>query len=223
MKLVGSWWLPDQDNHHKVLLAAENDSWPCYDVLELAMPYVQQFGKAIDVGAWIGDSTAWLAKKFDHVVAFEPNNSVCECTVSNLKDRRIANYQLHQCGLSDNNTTMEFYNQVGTMSGWVSSKIYDIELEPYIIPNNKVQCNTLDSFKFQSIDFLKIDVDSHEGYLLLGAKEFFTLNRPVVLLEHKLRAQKRQVDESPNPLEIMHQYGYKIVEHDKIDYVLVPQ
>jgi len=221
MKLVGSWWIPDQDNHPAVLAAANADTWPCYDVLDLAMPYVQKFELAIDVGAWIGDSTAWLAKKFNHVEVFEPNLTVCECTRANLHS--IDNYQLHACALSDQNGSGKFYNQSGTMSGWTSSKIYDFDLHPYIQHSSSVVCRTLDSFEFTGVDFLKIDVDSHEAYLLLGAREFFKLNRPVVLLEHKLKAQSRQIDDSPDPLQIMQSYGYKIVEHDRIDYVLVPQ
>jgi thioredoxin 1 len=32
---------------------------------------------------------------------------------------------------------------------------------------------------------LKIDVDSHEGFVLSGAYEFFNKNNPVILIENK--------------------------------------
>jgi hypothetical protein len=84
-----------------------------------------------------------------------------------------------------------------------------------------VQARTLDSFGFADIDLIKIDVDSHEGFLLQGAENFFKQNSPVVILEHKLSVQIRQHKDSPDPFDILDSYGYKVVKSLRIDHVLI--
>ena len=87
----------------------------------------------------------------------------------------------------------------------------------------KVQCLYLDSYHFEDIDFIKIDCDSHEGYVLQGAKQFFKNNSPVVLLEAKVRIHKdRQPDDMPDPFELLRSYGYALHSRvDKADFLYV--
>ena len=75
---------------------------------------------------------------------------------------------LKNLGLSNLTGEQFFYNGKSNFSGWVSQK----ESFQEISISKKILINTakLDDFNFENIDFIKIDVDSHEGFLLEGAK-----------------------------------------------------
>ena len=81
----------------------------------------------------------------------------------------------------------------------------------------------LDDLKLTNIDFIKIDVDSHETQVLEGARDFLTNNSPVILIESKQRSiVERQQDESLSPFEVLKSLGYKRAERvAKADYVFI--
>ena len=218
MKLVGTWWLPDSENFSFTLKHAQNDIWECRTVINSALEYVQRFERAIDIGAWIGDSTDFLAQQFQHVSAFEAHPDVFECCKQNLQTRNINNVELFQYAVSNHHGPVELFTGPSTISGWI-----DTAEEPLGLYTAQctVQARTLDSFKFTDIDLIKIDVDSHEGFLLQGAENFFKQNSPVIILEHKLSVQKRQHKNSPNPFDLLDSYGYKVVKSLRIDHVLI--
>ena len=49
----------------------------------------------------------------------------------------------------------------------------------------KILCKKLDSFNFENINFIKIDVEGHELQVLRGGRKFFLKNRPNCLIEIK--------------------------------------
>jgi FkbM family methyltransferase len=218
MKLVGTWWLPDSEDFSFTLKVAQDDTWECRDVIGSALEYVQKFDRAIDIGAWVGDSTAFLAQQFQHVTAFEAHPDVFECCEKNLQTRDINNVELLQYAVSNRPGPVELFTGVSTISGWINTVEEPLGLH---IDQCTVQARTLDSFGFADIDLIKIDVDSHEGFLLQGAENFFKQNSPVVILEHKLSVQIRQHKDSPDPFDILDSYGYKVVKSLRIDHVLI--
>ena len=81
----------------------------------------------------------------------------------------------------------------------------------------------LDKFNFIDIDFIKIDVDSHEGFLLQGATTFFKNNSPVVLIENKQRVHLgRQPQNMPNVNDLLNSLGYTMIEKvAKADFIYI--
>ncbi|SVB80983.1 uncharacterized protein METZ01_LOCUS233837, partial [marine metagenome] len=75
--------MPDSDNHFERLITkrVNNGGPPQYqdDVRDAAYPFVKNFKIAVDVGANVGFWARPLAKKFDHVIAFEPIDHVYKC------------------------------------------------------------------------------------------------------------------------------------------------
>lgn len=213
MKKINNWWIPDTENDQEVIGRIQNEIWTCRDPLEKCFSYTDKFNSAIDIGAWIGDSTELISKKFKNVIAFEPNPQVFDCCEKNLKIREITNVTLHKVAVSNKAGTVPFKFPKSTLSAWINT----LDDQPADI---FVESVTLDSFNFTGIDFIKIDVDSHEGFLLQGAVKFFQNNNPLVMIEHKPKVLKRQRGDMPNALEIMKDLGYKLVEQaSPIDYI----
>lgn len=219
IKRIGSWYIPDDEKISVVNDIVEQGLFSCYVPITRSLDYVEKFDRAIDIGAWIGDSTDIMSRIFSTVYGFEANPKVFECTTKNLKSRN--NVILENIALSNTEGIKELFNGPSSFSGWINTlEVENIDEEKYS-KKISVDCKTLDSYNFLNIDFIKIDIDSHEGYLLEGATKFFQENNPVVLIEHKPRVMIRQHTDIQNPLEILQRFGYTIVmQPTEIDFIL---
>lgn len=216
MKKIGEWWIPDYETVDKVIKRVRNESWTCIEPIEKCYKYIKKFDRAIDIGTWVGDSTKLMANKFGFVHAFEAKPDVYECCKKNLNEKNITNIDLQNYALSDSDGKKILLNGMSTVSGWINTK----EQPAAHAYEAEVECRTLDSFGLTDIDFIKIDVDSHEGYLLQGCKEFFKNNNPIILMEHKLKTINRQRSDMPNPIQFLESIGYKQVEQaSRIDII----
>lgn len=215
---IGQWWAPDNTIIVNDLILKEE--FTCIQPLEKAFKYVKNFNTAIDIGTWIGDSTTHMARKFSSIIGFEANKDVYECCLRNLTDRNLTNCNIKNIGISNTSGKKNFFNGKCNFSGWVSEKTeYDIAISNNFI----VDTITLDELDITDVDFLKIDVDSHEGFLLDGARKFLTIHSPVILIENKTRIHKeRQTLDMPDPAEILESLGYEMVEKAaKADFIYV--
>jgi len=218
MKLVGNWYVPDYEENLRVLTAIENEDWGCKETLKKSFKYLEKFHTAIDVGTWIGDSTSIIAQQFQNTIGFEANTDVFECCQKNLKN--FKNILLYNFALSNSVEEKKLFLGNTTFSAWINS-LEQSQIINKSVVEKKIQCQTLDSFNFKNIDFLKIDIDSHEGYFLQGCQIFFKNNSPVILIEYKPKIRDRQNISMPDPIQLLTSIGYKIKEKvSHIDYVL---
>jgi FkbM family methyltransferase len=216
MKKIGDWFIPDFDNPDKLKFLESNDI-QCRPALEKAFKHVKKFDNAIDVGAWIGDSTSIILTKFKHVKVFEPVIEIAECCKTNLLHQELSNFEIFLVGLSNKSGKQMLVNKGKSFSGFIPT----VELNKYK-RSFEIETNTLDFYNFEDIDFIKIDVDSHEGFMLEGTTKFFKNNNPVIMIESKERDQKKfQNNKMLNPIDILTNIGYKIKETaGKAEYIL---
>ena len=220
MKKIGNWWIDGKSKIVSNMILTEK--FTCLPTLVKVFPYIKKFDNAIDIGTWIGDSTVPISKQFKNVIGFEANPAIFLCCLENLKDRNITNCSVKNIAVSNSVSEKDFFNGKSTFSGWVSERTsFDISTTNHI----KVKTVTLDSLNLKDIDFVKIDVDSHEGYLIEGAQNFLKENSPVILIENKPNSQKaRQLADMPDPFEILTSLGYTLVEKiSKNDFVFIKQ
>lgn len=220
MKKIGNWYLPADDNKENVISMVKQENFQCYSALRESWKHVKKFNNAIDVGTWIGDSTVLISQKFLKVDGFEPNPIVYDCCVENLRERNINNCKMNKVGLSNVGGEQQFVNKGKTFSGWIST--IDTQSQKHV---KIVETTTLDSFNFLDIDFIKIDVDSHEGFVIEGGIEFFKQNSPVIMIESKKVDQQRyQSSKMPDPIDILKKLKYRIIEKvGKADYILTKE
>ena len=220
MKKIGNWWIDGKNKIVSNMILTEK--FTCLPTLDKVFPYIKKFDNAIDIGTWIGDSTVPISKQFKNVIGFEANPAIFLCCLENLKDRNITNCSVKNIAVSNSVSEKDFFNGKSTFSGWVSERTsFDISTTNHI----KVKTVTLDSLNLKDIDFVKIDVDSHEGYLIEGAQNFLKENSPVILIENKPNSQKaRQLADMPDPFEILTSLGYTLFEKiSKNDFVFIKQ
>ena len=220
MKKIGTWYVPINEEFDDTLKSVYRNAFGSYPVITECIKHIDNFSKAIDIGTWIGDSTDLISRLFSRVYGFEANPSVYACAVKNLEQRQ--NIELYNIALSNVNSNVEFYTGVSTFSGWVNTleNVEDISIQ-HINDKFKIESKTLDSYNFTEIDFLKIDADSHEGFILEGSKSFFKNNNPVILIEYKKKVLNRQTEKMTDPIKFLTSIGYEIVANpSKIDLIL---
>src|SRR5205807_1377063 len=144
-------------------------------------------GTAIDIGANEGLYSYALAKLFDRVEAFEPN----ETASADLRDYDCPKIYLHRVALS--RSEGEGTLHVPVLEGVVSSGWGSLERETLppseSVTTQIVRTRTLDSYGFENVVFIKIDVEGHELSVLEGATETIARSRPIMLLETKTTAR----------------------------------
>lgn len=141
----------------------------------------------IDVGANIGIFARPSAAVFERVICFEPVAKNFQVLQRNLQG--LDNVELHQVGLSDRPHTAWF--ELETMkcghSVQVSQAKTNDSFEYY-------QCDlvTLDSYAFDQVDWIKIDVEGFEMSVLEGSTNTIKHNRPWLLLERNGQEQRHR-------------------------------
>jgi FkbM family methyltransferase len=144
---------------------------------------------------------------------------VYECCIKNLQEKSVENVVVYNKGLSDVTGQKLLFNKSTTFSGWINTVEGNVP-EVYQQKSIAVESIRLDDYNFENIDFIKIDVDSHEGYVLDGARKFLENNSPVIMLENILSIRDRQHINMPDPVTILNDLGYncvaKVARHDYI-------
>lgn len=176
MKQVGGVWLPDGEEHLVEWMKKMNrvvDGKLTYQLhkLEAALTYVRDFRTAVDVGAHCGLWSMHLAKRFQMLYAFEPMAEHRACFEKNVP--AAGNVWLSPCALGEKPAHVKMHT-APTSSGdtWVDGE-GDIEMV------------TLDSLNIERIDFLKIDCEGYELFVLKGGVETLQRSKPVVIVEQK--------------------------------------
>ena len=154
----------------------------------------------IDIGANFGFHSlefADLVGENGSVISFEPQKLIYYQLCGNIILNGYSNITAYNLALSDEMTTLKMENL-----NYYSNETINIgnaHLDAYTDNSyNDVEVRTLDSFEFDSISVIKIDVQGYEPKVLDGASNTITKHRPVIFIEV----------ESPQ-LQI---YGYKDVD-----------
>lgn len=140
---------------------------------------------AIDVGAHSGRHSiplAFYTGDRGQVYAFEVLEDPIQQLLSKIGQYKLKNINLKKVALSNFSGFSEFNIAIDRPeeSGILQRTIYN---GPTKIKTVKVQVNTLDSFNFASIKFIKIDTEGAEHHVLKGSKETIIKNKPIIAFE----------------------------------------
>ncbi len=138
---------------------------------------------AVDAGANFGYFTLLMARQVGrqgHVVAFEPAPVFYDRLLGHVALNGITNVTCEQLALSDQGGPASCVLNAGPY--FSSATIaHNAVQAPNVWPT---QCVTLDAYwKRERLDFLKVDVDGHEGKLLCGAANILRKLRPILAIE----------------------------------------
>lgn len=172
----------------------------------------------LEVGAHIGIYTTFLAKKAigGRILAFEPNPLNFHFLSKNLAINCIDNAQIINAGLSDNKGEQIFsakrYNSAtGTFK---RDKQALMEKQKTKITKRSVPVFTIDDviekFKLDIIDFIKIDTEGFEPFVLSGAIQTIKRYKPVLYFEIHGLTENQKHDDLSNIFHMISPFHYNI-------------
>ena len=132
----------------------------------------------IDIGANIGIFARPSAERFEHVICFEPVLKNFEVLQKNLET--YSNVELYNLGLSDRDQTATF--ELQTLKCGHTKQVEEFVPNPEF-EKHTGELTTLDRFNFESVDWIKIDVEGFENAVLDGSCNTIKRNRPWLLIE----------------------------------------
>jgi len=212
MKQSHGFWFPDYDDHFPRMLAKslKNDKvirypWRARDA---AIAACDQKRICIDIGANVGLWACDLVNEFQTVIAFEPVEEFRDCFKKNVKG---SNYIVESVALGRTETFIEM-NIVQGNTG-------HSHINPTSLGKGTIPLKTLDSYNYENIDMIKIDVEGYEEEILAGAMNTILKNKPVIVVEQQKHEYKDAITDKPS-IKILESWGYRVVDHHKKDWIL---
>lgn len=180
----GGWFLPDGESHLPEWMRKTNDVSDGRQRYQgkkqlMAMQWCRQFRVAVDVGAHVGLWAYYLAKRFQVVQAFEPVAAHRECFLMNQIGSNVV---LHDCALGEKAGSVSM-KTAPTSSG--DSFVAGHSMLAQVNGSGDIPMKRLDEFAMADVDFLKVDCEGYELYVLRGAEETLKRCRPCVIVEQK--------------------------------------
>jgi FkbM family methyltransferase len=160
---------------------------------EMAMlPHLVGAGdRVVDVGGNRGAYAFRLSQLGTTVEVFEPNPA-CNQVLRAWAAGHPA-VTIHPFGLSDHAGAIVLRIPIDE-SGVEHDASASVEPHAFRHAREQtVELRTLDSFGFEGVTFVKIDVEGHEYSVLLGAKSLLATARPAVLVEIEQRHLQRPI------------------------------
>lgn len=216
---VGSFFVDDPADMIKQVIVA-GDKWERHS-FDLLAEHIVPGSVVVEVGAHIGTHTVrigQLAGPWGRVYAFEPQ-------------RKIYRELHHNLALNGLTNVVALRMAIGSGATRV------IEMNP-TTPGNEggtgvgaggdaAELRSLDSFGFERVSVLKIDVETYENEVLDGAVDTIRRNRPVILIE--IMGGTDLETASPDVLQKiavtrgkLEALGYSVSQVFKHDYVALP-
>jgi FkbM family methyltransferase len=212
-------WLPDDDDH----FAEHLDKGPLFDEagtyqfakIMQAMGTVgatmeRPLGLALDIGGHVGLWSRVLCAYFSRVIAFEPVDQLADCFARNAPDAELHRVALgnHDCPAHMTMTEGNSGNAHVATGG-----------------NSPVSClvrmRKLDSFDLPRVDFIKMDVEGFEAYVIDGADYIIRRDRPVIVVECKPgNAERYGLQQQEALYKLTRDFGMKVVWSKSGDHCL---
>ena len=181
-KQVKGIWLPESEEH--LIAHIENGrefaGAGTYQLpkFQAAFPHIKNFRHAVDIGAHVGLWSRVFARCFARLTAFEPIEHHRACFKENVRSGQGCEIELYPFALSSSEEALRFAITPDS-SGLTYVKKVDDGVGPQTI------ARTLDSFDLPPIDFLKIDCEGYEYFILKGAELTVRRDRPCIIVEQK--------------------------------------
>lgn len=131
----------------------------------------------IDVGSNYGWHSIIASKLCKEVHSFEPQKVMCEIQKMSILENNLENCHIYDIALGETTKDAKMvsinYLQEGINIG-------DLSLGS---DGESIRVKTIDSFNFNRIDVIKIDVQGYETFVLDGALESIKQHKPIMIIE----------------------------------------
>ena len=151
-----------------------------------AQELIDDWTRCLDVGTNNACNAIHYAARFQHVECFEPTPLAQTLWENTVRDNGVANVILHKNGLGECYKQTEIITHENNGGhNHLSHFDKNPRSKPHIGKRKRVpvEVRTVDSYAFQSVGFIKVDVEGYEKFVLEGAVDTINRCRPTIQLE----------------------------------------
>lgn len=168
---------------------------------EKYLRHVKNKNVVVTAGGNQGLYTRLYSKIFKNVYSFEPDYKNFHCLVLNNQTENVIKMN---CGLG---LKPEFLS--------IARPVFDnTGMNMITSASGSVPILPLDSFNFNELNLLQLDVEGYEYNILLGGIKTIKRCKPVIALEQGKR---------PQILDLLDDLGYKFAEDSVMDSIFIPK
>lgn len=215
---INGWHIPENEEDLPIVESAERaantidyNDWHnnfIRDILELYTPDMKR-RVALDIGGCVGMMAVPLSKHYEQVYTFEMNPDTRECL--KLNTQHYSNISVMDYGVSDHNGFAKFKKKKSSGNSKISKD-----------GDHLYEVRTIDSFNFDNVDLIKMDIEGHEYEALLGSINTIKMCEPIIITEIYSRRTRGGVHgyrSRQNVLNTMYGLGYKLKDVRRNDYI----
>ena len=158
----------------------------------------------------MGIYSFYFRNKFEYIDAFEPINEVSY----RLKALNLGKIKIHNLAISDKDGKLIL--NIPVNKGKIESGLASLEKIHTLCEYRTIKVKTIDSYNFDDVSLIKIDVEGHELSVLKGAIETVKRCKPIILVEIEQRYIKRDIKEVFSEFLNLHYDGYFLIKQKLI-------
>jgi hypothetical protein len=184
------WWVPAKDQVALDIILREVN-----DLAEI-LPLCKDYRRVVQAGGNVGIWPKALSEKFRAVHTFEPDVDNYAALIQNTAG--VINILRTRGGLGDCFDT-------GAMDHIDPDNIGAHQIKD----GNDFQIMPIDSFEYDDVDLIQLDIEGFEHFAMLGAEDTIDRCSPVICLELKGLGKRYGVEDSET-VDFLAGLGYKI-------------
>lgn len=220
MKKFDEWWFPDNEQHLQEWMGRVGSvkhgrltyqAHKYYGATLHCPPEKRRV--AIDVGAHVGLWSWLMAHDFEKVKCFEPMRLHIDCWRKNMEP--VSNVVLYEEALGAIKSYVKLANYTHNSSGDTR-----VSNQDPLGGTGYVPMNTIDSYGFDDVDFMKIDCEGYELRVLQGAEQTLLRCKPVVIVEQKGEMSQQYNIQPLAAVEYLKDLGARHISDVGGDYIL---
>jgi len=216
MKRFDEWCFPEHEEHLQGWMSTVQDRQHgrlCYQgkKYRTALAECKHKRVAVDIGGHCALWSFQMVYDFKFIHAFEPMPEHRECYRENMLDFK-SKYELHDVALGnvEKDTFIETRTKDSSGDTGISTQ------------GTPVKQKTLDSYGLTVVDFMKIDCEGYEEFVVQGAEQTIKRCQPIIVVEGKPEIKCSELygstyDAAPKLLE---KWGYETVTVLQGDYIM---
>jgi FkbM family methyltransferase len=173
-----------------------------------SIDFVKEKKLALDIGANVGLWSRDLCQHFTKVIAIEPITEFCNCLKLNVPAK---NLEILSLALGAEDTQVEMI--------MTPENTGHTHVNPQSIGQGSVKMCRLDSLNLPHIDYIKIDCEGYENYILIGAHQTIVRDRPIIVIEDKKHKDVGH-NQSQGAVQRLQEWGAVILDRVRNDVIL---
>jgi FkbM family methyltransferase len=205
------------------------------DIIENHLMNIIRRSKVIlDIGAHCGSHSIIYSKINPDckIYSFEPQKIMFDILCMNINNNNIKNIKPYNYALGNKNcmATMSDSCIDGHTIGKIdlsSNNFYNLGGLQIGKGGENIEIKTLDDINFnEKIDFIKIDVEGFENFVIDGGMNTIIRYKPIIFFEHNFKVVTNEMYDYYNPVnftitEKLQELGYKIILLNTDNYLAI--